>query len=104
MLDPRATQPFSPPTQPIHTLGHVIPFSGFRSLVQAFTQLGTVVKVCTLPTLGRWALIRELGLHLNEMFCDTLTTPLVAEVVRRHKIINARLTCTGAAAVWGQLL
>ena len=39
-----------------------------------------------------------------ECFCDTLTTPLVAEVVRRHKIINARLTCTGAAAVWGQLL
>ena len=76
---------FSPPTQPFPTLGHVIPFSGFRSLAQAFTQLGTVVKVCTLPTLGRWALIRELGLHLNEMFCDTLTTPLVAEVVRSTK-------------------
>ena len=34
------------------------------------------------------------------MFCDTLTTPLVAQVVRRHKIIKARLTCTGAVAVW----
>ena len=74
---------------------------GFRSLVQAFTQLDTVVRVCTPPLLGRRALIGESGLHLDEMFCDTLTTPLVAQVVRRHEIIKARLTCTGAVAVWG---
>ena len=63
---------------------------GFRSLVQAFTQLGTVVRVCTLPLLGRWAQIRELGSHLYEMFCDTLTTPLVAQVVRGHKMYECK--------------
>ena len=35
---------------------------------------------------------------------DTLTTPHLAAAARRHKIINAWLACTGAAAVWGELL
>ena len=42
-----------------------------------------------------------MALYICIYICDTLTTPLVAQVVRRHKIINARLTCTGVVAVWG---
>ena len=78
----------SPPTLPF--LGHDIPFSGFRSLVQAFTQIGSDVRVCTSPLLGRWAQIRELELHLYELFCDTLTTPPVAEVVSGHKMYECK--------------